>query len=80
MRRLFALNRPGTASTQQHGGPITAEERAIAFAAMENRHMGQSYMNRAQMQSQLHALYALEAQNRARLENAALEQSEIAMR
>ncbi|KFY82354.1 hypothetical protein V500_10600, partial [Pseudogymnoascus sp. VKM F-4518 (FW-2643)] len=80
MRRLFALNRPGTASTQQHGGPITAEERAIAFAAMENRHMGQAYMNRAQMQSQLHALYALEAQNRARLENAALEQSEIAMR
>jgi hypothetical protein len=82
MRRLFALNRPATSSAQQHGGPMTAEERAAAFAAMEHRHLGQAYMHRAQVQSQIHALYALEAQNRARLENAALEQSsaEIMMR
>ncbi|OAF55857.2 hypothetical protein VC83_08039 [Pseudogymnoascus destructans] len=80
MRRLFVLNRPATSSAQQHNGPMTAEERAAAFAAMETRHMGQAYMNRAQVQSQLHALYALEAQNRARLENAALEQSEMIMR
>lgn len=79
MRRLFVLNRPATTNAQQHG-PMTHEERAAAFAAMENRHLGQAYMNRAQVQSQLHAFYALEAQNRARLENAALEQSEAIVR
>ncbi|KFY37107.1 hypothetical protein V494_04893, partial [Pseudogymnoascus sp. VKM F-4513 (FW-928)] len=81
MRRLFALNRPATSSTAHHIPPMSTHERAAAFAAMESRHhLGQAYMNRAQVQSQIHALYALEAQNRARLENAALEQSAIAMR
>ncbi|OBT93790.2 hypothetical protein VE01_08149 [Pseudogymnoascus verrucosus] len=80
MRRLFVLNRPATSSAQQHNGPMTAEERAAAFAAMEARHLGQAYMNRAHVQSQIHALYALEAQNRARLENSALEHSEAIMR
>lgn len=78
MRRLFSLNRPVTANAPPNG-PMTPEERSAAFAAMQSRHLGQEYMNRAQVQSQLHALYALEAQNRARLENAALEQSEAAM-
>ncbi|OBT73897.1 hypothetical protein VF21_08264 [Pseudogymnoascus sp. 05NY08] len=81
MRRLFILNnRPATATAQHHTPPMTAEERAAAFAATEHRHLGQAYMHRAHVQSQIHALYALEAQNRARLENAALEQSEAIMR
>ncbi|OBT90046.1 hypothetical protein VE02_02495 [Pseudogymnoascus sp. 03VT05] len=81
MRRLFILNnRPATSTAQHHIPPMTAEERAAAFAAMEHRHLGQAYMHRAHVQSQIHALYALEAQNRARLENAALEQSEAIMR
>ncbi|KFX93127.1 hypothetical protein V490_04993, partial [Pseudogymnoascus sp. VKM F-3557] len=83
MRRLFSLNRPATASSQING-PMTPEERSAAFAAMESRHLGQhlgqEYINRTQIQSQLHALYALEAQSRARLENAALEQSDAALR
>lgn len=80
MRRLFVLNnRPATVNSQ-HLAPMTEEERAAAYASMESRHLGQAYMNRAQVQSQLHALYVLEAQNRARLENAALEQSEAIAR
>ncbi|OBT63001.1 hypothetical protein VE03_07620 [Pseudogymnoascus sp. 23342-1-I1] len=80
MRRLFVLNRPATSSAHHHGGPITPEERAAAYAAMDHRQLGQAYLERVQVQSQLHALYAIEAQSRARVENAALEQSEMIMR
>lgn len=80
MRRLFVLNNRPAAVSTQHLAPMTEEERAAAYAAMESRHLGQAYMNRAHVQSQLHALYVLEAQNRARLENAALEQSEAIAR
>ncbi|KFY51976.1 hypothetical protein V496_08716, partial [Pseudogymnoascus sp. VKM F-4515 (FW-2607)] len=79
MRRLFALNRPSGAP--RHGAPITSAERAAAYAAMENRHLGQAaFLQSPQMQSQLHALYLLEAQGRAHVENAALEQSEHLLR
>jgi hypothetical protein len=79
MRRLFVLSRPMTASSQQQGN-ISNDERTAALLASENRQFGQPFLNRAQVQSQLHALYTLEAQNRARLENAALEQSDFTMR
>jgi hypothetical protein len=86
MRRLFVLSRPMAAGSQPHGR-MTHDERTAALLAAENtllaaenRQFGQPFLNRAQMQSQLHALYALEAQNRARLENSALEQSELTTR
>lgn len=79
MRRLFALNRPITANSQNHAH-MTPEERVAAIAAIENRQLAHAYMNRTNVQSQLHALYALEVQSRARVENAALEQSEAFLR
>ena len=75
MRRLFVLSRPMASGSQSHGS-MSNDERAAALLAAENRQFGQPFLNRVQVQSQLHALYALEAHNRARMENAALDQAD----
>lgn len=76
-RHLFVLNRQVAASSQQHGG--TADERA-ALVGTENQNTAQPLLNRAQMQSQLQALYAFEAHSRSRMENAATDQSGLVTR
>lgn len=77
MRRLFALNR--SSGAPRHVAPITPSERAAAYAAMENRQMGHAFLN-PQMQSQLQALYAFEAQGRAHAHVENGEQSELFLR